>query len=127
MQKLAVVIFVVLCCCRVPSTLAKNVTEDGGKGLDLPAILTEDLPTIPPDTDDKLKDAWNNSVRNFTNLLYDDCNITSCNPMDYKHCYEDKVPQLVIHAIAIILGIVFAFFGKELNTDISIILTSRLL
>ena len=57
-------------------------------------------------------DVWNNSVQNITGLFYDSCNITSCNPVHYNHCYDDKVVQLVIHAIVILLGIVSAFFGN---------------
>ena len=114
MQKLVVTVFVFLCCYRVPSTLANNVTQDGGDGNNFPEIPSEipGVPSLPSDTGDKVRHALNDSAYNLTRLFYESCNITSCNPVHYKHCYDDKVPQLIIHAIAILLGIVFAFFGK---------------
>ena len=114
MLKFAVVIFIVFCC-RVPSTLANK------------GIPTDNLPTSLPEAGDKSRNTWNSTVRNLTNMLYENCNISSCNPMHYKHCYDDKVPQLVVHGIAVILGLVFAFFGKELNVDINKLFKSRLL
>ena len=110
MQKL-VILFTLLCCCRVPSALANNVTQDGGDGIKAPTLPTE-IPDIPSGTVDDIRNALNDSAYNLTRLLYDSCNITSCNPVHYKHCYEGKVAQLIVHAVAVILGIVFAFFGK---------------
>lgn len=109
MQKV-VIIVVLFCGCLVPSALANNVTTDDGNGLNIPTgipTLTDPLPT------EGVKEAWNKSINNFTHLFYETCNITSCNPLHYKHCYHDKVAQLIIHAIAVILGVVFAFFGKQ--------------
>lgn len=100
MQKIAVIIFALFCCCQLPSTLANNLTQDGGDG--------DDVPTGFPTFHFSLT-----SSENVTNVLYDSCNITACNPVHYKHCYEDKAVQLVIHSIAVILGIVSAFFGKD--------------
>lgn len=111
MQKLVVILFALFCCCRVPSSLANNVTQDGGDGFKVPTLPTE-IPDIPSGTGDDIRNALNDSVYNLTRLLYDSCNITSCNPVHYKHCYEGKVAQLIVHAVAVILGIVFAFFGK---------------
>lgn len=109
MQRGFVIIVALICYFRVPATFASNVTQNGGDGNNIPTLPT--LPTLPsiPTTD---SDAWNNSMQNVTSLLYDSCNITSCNPVHYKHCYDDKAVQLIIHAIAVLLGIVSAFFGK---------------
>ena len=107
MQKVFVIIVALIFYCRVLSTLANNVTQDGEDGNNFPTLPT--FPSLPTMNGD----AWNNSVQNITSLLYDSCNITSCNPVNYKHCYDDKAVQLVIHAIAVLLGIVSAFFGKH--------------
>lgn len=109
MQRVAV-IFILFCCSRVPSTLANNAShhgEDEDIIPNIPTSLPSSLPSIPD-----AKNLLNNSVHNVTSLFYDNCNITSCNPVHYKHCYDDKAAQLIVHAIAILLGIVFAFFGK---------------
>ena len=54
-----------------------------------------------------------NLDKNLSNVLFEDCNITSCNPVHYKRCYEDKVPQLIIHGLVLILGVLFAYFGEK--------------
>lgn len=112
MQKIVVIIFALLCCCRLPSTLASNVTQDGGDGIKLLTLPSEipDVTDIPTPND--IQNVLNESAHNLTALFYESCNITSCNPVHYKHCYEGKVAQLIIHAVAVLLGIVFAFFGK---------------
>jgi len=56
-----------------------------------------------------------NLDKNLSYVLFGDCNITSCNPVHYKRCYEDKVPQLIIHGVVLILGVVFAYFGEKSN------------
>ena len=107
MEKFSVVIFVLFLCGVPSTTFAINVSN----------ILTDipsDLPTLSTDQGDGVKDAWNSTLQNLTSLFYDDnCNITACNPIQYKDCYDDKEAQLVVHAIAVLLGTVLAFFGKE--------------
>ena len=101
-MKFAVIIVVLVC---FSSSCSANNASHGN--------FPTDLPTIPPAMQDGVKDAWNKSLQNLTGLFYESCNITSCNPMNYRHCYEDKVPQLIVHGVALLIGIMFAYFGKK--------------
>ena len=109
-MKFAVIIFVLFCfssSCSANNASHGHYHEGNNHG------IPTDLPTVPPAMQDDVKDAWNKSLQNLTSLFFESCNITSCNPVNYRHCYEDKVPQLIVHFVALIIGIVFAYFGKK--------------
>lgn len=98
MKHFALIIFALFC---FSSWCSANNGQHHNHG-----IPTDHLPN-------DVEEAWNKSLRNLTSLLFENCNISSCNPVNYRHCYEDKVPQLIVHGFALIIGILFAYFGKK--------------